>query len=133
MDLSPKKIEQTIRQTRFALSLERPVSFEGDAVLGDFIKDDETPSPEEAATESLMQEDVRKMLIEALPPREARILRLRYGFKDGKPLTLQEVGELEGITRERVRQIEARAFRRLRRPDLRRKLRAFITRSGSAF
>jgi RNA polymerase primary sigma factor len=133
MDLSPKKIEQTVRQTRFPLSLERPVGYDGDAVLGDFIEDDESPSPEEAATENLMQDNVREALIEALPPREARILRLRYGFHDGKPLTLQEVGAREGITRERVRQIEARAFRRLRQPDFRRKLRNFLDRSRKAY
>jgi RNA polymerase primary sigma factor len=133
MDIPPRKIEETVRQTRFPLSLEHPVGYDGDAVLGDFIEDDESPSPEEAATHNLMQDHVREALMEALPPREARILRLRYGFHDGKPLTLQEVGEREGITRERVRQIEARAFRRLRQPDFRRKLRTFLdpTRSTS--
>jgi RNA polymerase primary sigma factor len=133
IDLTPKKIEQTVRQTRFPLSLERPVGYDGDAVLGDFIEDDESLSPEEAATVNLMQDRVREALIQALPPREARILRLRFGFHDGRPLTLQEVGEREGITRERVRQIEARAFRRLRQPDLRRKLRTFLDVTRGAF
>ncbi|HUF37943.1 MAG TPA: sigma-70 family RNA polymerase sigma factor [Anaerolineales bacterium] len=130
--LTPAKVEEIIRQTRFPLSLERPVGFDGDAVLGDFIEDDHSPSPEESATENLMQDEVREALLEALPAREARILRLRFGFQDGKPLTLQEVGEREGITRERVRQIEARAFRRLRQPDLRQKLRAFLDRNPGA-
>ena len=128
LDISPKKVEETIRRTRYPLSLERPVGYDGDAVLGDFIEDSETPSPEESATNNLLQNEVRSALVDALPAREARILRLRYGLQDGKPLTLQEVGEREGITRERVRQIEARAFRRLRQPDLRRRLHAFLDR-----
>ena len=131
IDLTPRQIEETVRQTRFPLSLERPVGYDGDAVLGDFIEDEESLSPEEAATENLMQDHVREALNEALPPREARILRLRYGFHDGKPLTLQEVGEREGITRERVRQIEARAFRRLRQPDFQRRLHTFLDRTRS--
>jgi len=96
-----------------------PTTIEGDAVLGDFIEDGETPTPDETTTHQILREQLEDVM-EELPAREARILRLRYGIPDGKSHTLQEVGNKVGVSRERVRQIEAQALRRLRRPGVRR-------------
>jgi RNA polymerase primary sigma factor len=94
-------------------------------VLGDFIEDPESPSPDEKATDNVLREHLREVL-EQLPPREARILQLRYGLIDGEFHTLNEVGSKMGVTRERVRQIEAQALRRLRSFGIRKELRAYI-------
>jgi RNA polymerase primary sigma factor len=124
--LSAHKIEDMLRHARLPLSLERPVGFEGDKVLGDFIEDVDTPGPEDEATRTLFQKQIQTMFDQVLPPREARVLRLRYGFNKGKPMSLQEIGDIEGVTRERVRQIEATALRRLRRSNFRKNLRMYI-------
>ena len=84
-------------------------------VLGDFIEDSETPPPDETATDNLLRQQLDTVL-SVLPPREVRILKLRFGLNDGKQHTLREVGEKMGVTRERVRQIEAQALRRLKKP-----------------
>jgi RNA polymerase primary sigma factor len=110
---------------RRPFSLEMPIGEEEDGMLGDFIEDHETPAPDETATHNLLREHLDEML-DTLPPREARILQLRYGLNDGKILTLNEVGRKMGVTRERVRQIEAQALRRLRSPRIQRELRAYI-------
>lgn len=93
--------------------------------MGDFIEDQDAPAPDETATHNLLREHLEEML-ELLPPREARILQLRYGLVDGNILTLNEVGRKMGVTRERVRQIEAQALRRLRSPRFQRELHAYI-------
>ncbi len=125
LSISPEKVRYMFRVARRPLSLEMPTTIEGDAVLGDFIEDGETPSPDETATHQLLCEQLEDVMDE-LPAREARILRLRYGIPDGKSHTLQEVGDKVGVSRERVRQIEAQALRRLRRPGTRRKLKGFL-------
>ena len=122
-DLSHQNIEDIIRRAKLPLSLDQPVGFDGDKVLGDFIEDNDTPDPEEVATHTLFNEHIQKMFDQVLPPREARILRLRFGFNEGRPMSLQEIGDLEGVTRERVRQIEATALRRLRHSDFQHNLR----------
>ncbi len=125
LSISPEKVRYMFRVARRPLSLEMPTTIEGDAVLGDFIEDGESPSPDETATHQLLCEQLEDVMDE-LPAREARILRLRYGIPDGKSHTLQEVGDKVGVSRERVRQIEAQALRRLRRPGTRRKLKGFL-------
>lgn len=126
LDLSPQRVEEVIRLSKTPLSLDMPVGFEGDRVLGDFLEDEEASSPEEQTSRKLYAENIRKIFNQVLPLREARVLRLRFGFDNHKPLSLQEIGEREGITRERVRQIEATALRRLRRSNYKNSLRAFL-------
>jgi RNA polymerase primary sigma factor len=125
LDVPPKKVENMIQVARRPLSLETPTDDEEDSVLGDFIEDDEAPAPDETATYNLLREHLEEVL-NSLPPREVRILQLRYGLLDGQAYTLEEVGRKMGVTRERVRQIEAQALSRLRHPTTRRKLRDYL-------
>ena len=125
LDMPTQKVEQLIRLTKSSLSLEHPV-LDGDAVLGDMIEDKVSPDPEAKVFNQFRNQDLLLVIEKYLPVREARILHLRYGLKTGKPLTLQQVGEKEGITRERVRQIESRAIRRLRTPLIRQKLQDYL-------
>jgi RNA polymerase primary sigma factor len=122
LDVPLKKIEQLLQATRQTVSLQAPIGDEENDVLADFIEDEETPDPDETAAFNLLREQLAEAL-EQLPPREARILQLRYGLLDGRVHTLNEVGQKMGVTRERVRQIEAQALRRLRTPRLKRVLR----------
>jgi RNA polymerase primary sigma factor len=125
LDVLPKKVENMIQVSRRPLSLETPTDNEDDSVLGDFIEDDEIPAPDETATYNLLREHL-ELVLDMLPPREVRILQLRYGLLDGQAYTLEEVGRKMGVTRERVRQIEAQALSRLRHPSIRRKLRDYL-------
>jgi RNA polymerase primary sigma factor len=125
LEVPPKKVENMIQVARRPLSLETPTDDEEDSVLGDFIEDDEAPPPDETATYNLLREHLEDVL-NSLPPREVRILQLRYGLLDGQAYTLEEVGRKMGVTRERVRQIEAQALSRLRHPSIRRKLRDYL-------
>jgi RNA polymerase primary sigma factor len=126
LEVTPKKVENMIQVARRPLSLETPTDDEEDSVLGDFIEDEESPAPDEAATYNLLREHVQEVL-SGVPPREVRILQLRYGLLDGQAYTLEEVGRKMGVTRERVRQIEAQALSRLRQPAIRRKLRDYLS------
>ncbi|MEK6588309.1 MAG: sigma-70 family RNA polymerase sigma factor [Chloroflexota bacterium] len=119
--VTPKKVENMIQVARRPISLETPTDEEEDSVLADFIEDEDSPAPAEVVTKSLLREQLRDVL-HTLPPREVRILQLRYGLHDGQSYTLEEVGRKMGVTRERVRQIEAQALSRLRHPSHRRKL-----------
>ena len=125
LDVPPKKVENMIQVARRPLSLETPTDDEEDSVLGDFIEDDEAPPPDDSATYNLLREHLEDVL-NGLPPREVRILQLRYGLLDGQAYTLEEVGRKMGVTRDRVRQIEAQALSRLRHPSIRRKLRDYL-------
>ncbi len=125
LEVPPKKVENMIQVARRPLSLETPTDDEEDSVLGDFIEDDEAAPPDETATYNLLREHLSEVL-NGLPPREVRILQLRYGLLDGQAYTLEEVGRKMGVTRERVRQIEAQALSRLRHPSIRRKLRDYL-------
>ncbi|MEN6481976.1 MAG: sigma-70 family RNA polymerase sigma factor [Anaerolineaceae bacterium] len=125
LDVLPKKVENMIQVARRPLSLETPTDDEEDSVLGDFIEDNDAPPPDETATYNLLREHLEEVL-NGLPPREVRILQLRYGLLDGQAYTLEEVGRKMGVTRERVRQIEAQALSRLRHPTIRRKLRDYL-------
>jgi RNA polymerase primary sigma factor len=125
LDVTPQKVENMIQVARRPLSLETPTDDEEDSVLGDFIQDDEAAAPDDTATYNLLREHLESVL-NGLPPREVRILQLRYGLLDGQAYTLEEVGRKMGVTRERVRQIEAQALSRLRHPAIRRKLREYL-------
>ena len=125
LEVPPKKVENMIQVARRPLSLETPTDDEEDSVLGDFIEDDEAPHPDDTATYNLLREHLTEVM-DSLPPREVRILQLRYGLLDGQAYTLEEVGRKMGVTRERVRQIEAQALSRLRHPAVRRKLRDYL-------
>ncbi|NPA07274.1 MAG: sigma-70 family RNA polymerase sigma factor [Chloroflexi bacterium] len=125
LGIPPKKVEYMMQVARHPLSLEMPTDDEENAVLGDFIKDEGAQAPDENAAQVMLREQLEKILSE-LPPREVRILQLRYGLLDGHAYTLEEVGRKMGVTRERVRQIEAQALARLRRPEIKRLLREYL-------
>jgi RNA polymerase primary sigma factor len=125
LEVTPQKVENMIQVARRPLSLETPTDDEEDSVLGDFIQDEEVPAPDESATYNLLREHL-DVVLNGLPPREVRILQLRYGLLDGQAYTLEEVGRKMGVTRERVRQIEAQALSRLRHPAIRRRLREYL-------
>ncbi|MGI6741807.1 MAG: sigma-70 family RNA polymerase sigma factor [Brevefilum sp.] len=125
LEVPPKKVENMIQVARRPLSLELPTDDEEDSMLGDFIEDDEAPPPDDTATYNLLKEHLVSFL-DDLPPREVRILQLRYGLLDGQSYTLEEVGRKMGVTRERVRQIEAQALGRLRHPIIKRCLRDYL-------
>jgi len=125
LGIPPKKVEYMMQVARHPLSLEMPTDDDEKSVLGDFIKDEDAQAPDENAIQSLLREHLERLLT-SLPPREVRILQLRYGLLDGKPYTLEEVGRKMGITRERVRQIEAQALARLRKPEVQQQLREYL-------
>ena len=125
LEVPPNKVEHMIQVARRPLSLQMPIGDEEDNMLGDFIEDQDSPPPDETATKNMLREHLETVL-DQLPPREARILQLRYGLIDGQILTLNEVGRKMGVTRERVRQIEAQALRRLRSAGIQRELRAYV-------
>jgi len=125
LEVPPKKVENMIKVARRPLSLQMPIGDEEEDVLGDFIEDSESEPPDESASFNLLREHLENLL-DQLPPREARILQLRYGLIDGEILTLNEVGRKMGVTRERVRQIEAQALSRLRSKGIYRELRPYI-------
>jgi RNA polymerase primary sigma factor len=126
LDVTPEKIEHMMEVARRPLSLELPTDDEGDSTLGDFIEDDEIPLPDDSATINLLKENLLSVL-DSLPSREVRILQLRFGLLDGQSYTLEEVGRKMGVTRERVRQIQAQALSRLRHPSIKRRLRDYLS------
>jgi RNA polymerase primary sigma factor len=121
LDENPRDVEAMLKYAKRAISLDSPVSDEDDSVLADFIEDVEALDPVEMTTQQLLSEHVNKVLAE-IPPREARVLRLRFGLSGGHSHTLNEIGEKLGITRERVRQIEMQARNRIRRDGLQEQL-----------
>lgn len=125
MEIPTRKAEEMLRVARRPLSLEMPTDDEGESELGDFIEDEDSPVPDEEVTSSMLRDLLREILHD-LPPREVRILQLRYGLVDGETYTLEEVGRKLGVTRERVRQIEAQALSRLRHPAHSRWLKDFL-------
>jgi len=125
LDIPPRKVEQMLRVARRPLSLEMPTDDEEESTLGDFIEDEGAVSPPEAVSDAMLRDMIREIL-QDLPPREVRILQLRYGLVDGETYTLEEVGKKLGVTRERVRQIEAQALSRLRHPSRARRLEDFL-------
>ncbi len=125
LNVTPDDVQDMMKHARRPLSLEMPTGKEDDALLGDFIADTEITPPDEEATNILLREHLQEALSE-LPPRETKILEMRYGLVDGRTLTLNEVGKKMGVTRERIRQIEAQALRRLRNPRIQEKLQAYL-------
>ncbi len=126
LGVGPKKVERIIKVSQRPLSLEMPVGEEDDSFLGDFIEDGDAPSPTDQASQQLLREQIDDIFA-SLTPREVRILQLRFGLVDGYSYTLEEVGKKFGVTRERIRQIEAQALGRLRHPSRSRKLRDFLS------
>jgi RNA polymerase primary sigma factor len=124
MDTTPERVEQVLKMSHVPLSLETPIGEEGDSHLGDFIEDRSAPAPADAASLQVLKEHVEEVL-HTLTDRESRVLQLRFGLEDGRNRTLEEVGREFGVTRERIRQIEAKALRKLRHPIRSRKLRDF--------
>ncbi len=125
MDLEPEKVSWMLRASRLPLSLETPVG-EEDNELVDFIEDEESLPPPEATSQSMLAEKLEEVL-STLSPREAQILRLRFGLQDGHCYTLEEVGRKFGLTRERIRQIEGEALRKLRHPRRIRQLKDYLS------
>jgi len=125
MGLKPQRVRWMIKISHYPLSLERPVGQERNEELGALIEDESTPEPPAIANQRLLRDQLEKVLA-TLTAREARILRLRFGLHDGRTYTLEEVGHKFGLTRERIRQIEHKALRRLRHPRRSRRLRGFL-------
>ena len=125
LTVAPERVRRLLRLSRRPLSLEQPVGEEEETMLGSFIADEEAPPPPAMADNAILRERLEEIL-ETLQPREARILRLRFGLQDGRNYTLEEVGQKFGLTRERIRQIEAHALNRLRHPSRSRQLRDFL-------
>ena len=125
LEMPVDKVREIMRVAQEPVSLETPIGEEEDSHLGDFIPDDEAPVPAEAASQTLLKEQLAEVL-KTLTPREEKVLRLRFGLEDGRPRTLEEVGKEFNVTRERIRQIEAKALRKLRHPSRSKKLRDFL-------
>ncbi|MBP3389246.1 MAG: RNA polymerase sigma factor RpoD, partial [Clostridia bacterium] len=121
LDMPVDKVREIMRVAQEPVSLETPIGEEEDSHLGDFIPDDEAPAPADAASHTLLKEQLAEVL-GSLTPREEKVLRLRFGLEDGRPRTLEEVGKEFDVTRERIRQIEAKALRKLRHPSRSKKL-----------
>lgn len=125
LDMPVDKVREIMRVAQEPVSLETPIGEEEDSHLGDFIPDDEAPAPADAASHTLLKEQLGEVL-STLTSREEKVLRLRFGLEDGRPRTLEEVGKEFDVTRERIRQIEAKALRKLRHPSRSKKLKDFL-------
>ncbi|TCL61540.1 RNA polymerase primary sigma factor [Hydrogenispora ethanolica] len=125
MEMSPERVREIIKIAQEPVSLETPIGEEEDSHLGDFIEDQDAPAPAEAASFRLLKEQLEDVL-NTLTPREEKVLRLRFGLDDGRARTLEEVGQIFNVTRERIRQIEAKALRKLRHPSRSKKLKDFL-------
>ncbi len=125
MDISESKVREVMKISQEPVSLETPIGDEEDSQLGDFIEDEDSPSPASITTYLLLQEKLQQVL-ESLTDREKRVLELRFGMEDGRPRTLEEVGREFNVTRERIRQIEAKALRKLRHPSRSKKLKDYL-------
>ncbi|HEX3038803.1 MAG TPA: RNA polymerase sigma factor RpoD [Caproiciproducens sp.] len=125
LDMPVDKVREIMRVAQEPVSLETPIGEEEDSHLGDFIPDDDAPAPADAASHTLLKEQLADVL-DTLTPREEKVLRLRFGLEDGRSRTLEEVGKEFNVTRERIRQIEAKALRKLRHPSRSKKLKDFL-------
>ena len=126
MGISESKVREIIKIAQEPVSLETPIGEEEDSHLGDFIEDENAPAPAEVASNAMMREQLQEVL-HTLTPREEKVIRLRFGLEDGQAHTLEEVGKEFNVTRERIRQIEAKALRKIRHPGRSKKLRAYYT------
>ena len=125
MELPVEKVLEIQKIAQDPVSLETPIGEENDSHLGDFIQDDDSPAPHDSAAYTLLKEQLEEVM-NTLTPREAKVLKLRFGLEDGKARTLEEVGKEFDVTRERIRQIEAKALRKLRHPSRSKKLRDYM-------
>ena len=125
LEMPIDRVREIMRVAQEPVSLETPIGEEEDSHLGDFIPDDDAPAPADAASHTLLREQLGEVL-STLTPREAKVLQLRFGLEDGRPRTLEEVGKEFDVTRERIRQIEAKALRKLRHPSRSKKLKDFL-------
>ena len=125
MEISVEKVAEIQKIAQDPVSLETPIGEEDDSHLGDFIQDDDSPAPQDSAAYTLLKEQLEEVM-NTLTPREAKVLKLRFGLEDGKARTLEEVGREFQVTRERIRQIEAKALRKLRHPSRSKKLRDYM-------
>lgn len=125
LGISPEKVRHVLEVSRQPVSLETPVGTDGESVLADFIEDERSMAPLDSASQHMLRDQINSVL-EKLPERERKIIQLRFGLQDGRYRTLEEVGREFGITRERIRQIEARVLRKLRHPSYGRKLRSYL-------
>jgi len=125
MNMPVERIREIYKISQEPVSLETPIGEEDDSHLGDFIKDEHNMSPEEYATNELLKDEIAEVLL-TLTEREEKVIKLRFGLEDGKSRTLEEVGQMFGVTRERIRQIEAKALRKLRHPSRSRKLKDYM-------
>ena len=125
MGIAPEKVREIVKVSQVPISLETPIGEEGESHLGDFVEDREAVSPSDAASMTMLSSEVQGAL-DTLTPRERRVLQLRFGLTDGHQRTLEEVGKRIGVTRERIRQIEAKALRKLRHPSRSKKLREYL-------
>ena len=126
MKMTPDKVREIMKIAQDPVSLETPIGEEEDGHLGDFVEDTDSPAPSESASYALLREQITNIL-NTLTPREAEVIRLRFGLEDGRPRTLEEVGKQFNITRERIRQIEAKALRKLRHPSRSKPLRDYLS------
>jgi RNA polymerase primary sigma factor len=125
LNTTPQKVQRMMKIAQHPLSLEMPVGEDEESNLGDFVEDDNTLAPGDSATHRMLREEL-ETIFHSLHPREVQILQLRYGLKDGRSLTLEQVGKKYGLTRERIRQIEVQALRKLRHPSRSRRLRDYL-------
>ena len=125
LGMTPDKVREIMKIAQDPVSLETPIGEEEDSHLGDFVEDNDSPAPSEAASQTLLREQISNVL-HTLTPREEQVLRLRFGIEDGRPRTLEEVGRQFRITRERIRQIEAKALRKLRHPSRSKPLKDYL-------
>lgn len=125
MELTPDKIREIFKIAQKTTSLEKPVGDDGDSLLGDFIQDTSQPTPYDTTSKQLLKENINEVL-QSLSEREAKVLKMRFGLVGYRPMTLEEVGREFGVTRERIRQIEAKALRKLKHPSRRKKLQDYL-------
>jgi len=125
LGMTTARVREILKIAQSTTSLEKPVGDDGDSLLGDFIQDTSRPSPDESASRELLKENIKEVL-DTLTEREAKVLKMRFGLDGYKPMTLEEVGKAFGVTRERVRQIECKALRKLKHPSRRKKLQDYL-------
>ena len=125
LEMTPDRVREIMKIAQDPVSLETPIGEEEDSHLGDFVEDNDSPSPSDSASSALLREQLFNIL-RTLTPREAQVIELRYGLIDGRPRTLEEVGKQFKITRERIRQIEAKALRKLRHPSRSKALKDYL-------